>query len=140
MMIMMIIVNGAQIIIIIYERRKNYNYNWKSDCDYNCNRTAIIIVNRIGIVYITILSISLYCIYNYIVYIIILFISLYRFFAKAIYHIGTEILYFQCFVTTDMFLFSKSIIPEDLSTDWRVLKPAGVKRRFKAILKRRKTT
>ena len=31
----------------------------------------------------------------------------------AIYNIGTEILYFQCFVTTDMFLFSKSIIPED---------------------------
>ena len=32
---------------------------------------------------------------------------------KTIYDIGTEILYFQCFVTTDMFLFSKSIIPED---------------------------
>ena len=30
-----------------------------------------------------------------------------------IYNIGTEILDFQCFLTTDMFLFSKCIIPED---------------------------
>ena len=30
-----------------------------------------------------------------------------------IYDIGTKILYFQCFATTDMFLFSKSIIPDD---------------------------
>ena len=34
-------------------------------------------------------------------------------YTKAIYNIGTELLNFQCFLTTDMFLFSKSIIPED---------------------------
>ena len=57
-------------------------------------------------------------------------------YTKAIYNIGTEILYFQCFVTMDMFLFSKSIIPEDSKSARRVLKHAGVKTRFKAILKK----
>ena len=101
------------------------------------------------IVYIIILYISLYCIYHYIVYIIILYTSLYCLYhyivyislyclyhyivlsrqrhksiLKVIYNIGTEILYFQCFVTTDMFLFSKSIIPEDSKISRRDLEHA----------------
>ena len=55
---------------------------------------------------------------------------------NEIYDIGTEILYFQCFVTTDMFLFSISIIPEDLETSRRDLAFGSVKTRFKAILKK----
>ena len=57
-------------------------------------------------------------------------------YTKAIYNIGTEILYFQCFLTTDMFLFSKSIIPEDSKISRRDLEHVCVKRRFKAILKK----
>ena len=49
--------------------------------------------------------------------------------------IGAEILYFQCFVTTDMFLLSKSISPEDSESSRRDLATAGVKTRFKAIQK-----
>ena len=50
--------------------------------------------------------------------------------------VGTEFLYFQCFVTTDMFLFSISIIPEDLESSRRDLAFGSVKTRFKAILKK----
>ena len=35
---------------------------------------------------------------------------------NAIYDIGTEILNFQCFCIMEMFLFSKSIIPEEIKT------------------------
>ena len=59
-------------------------------------------------------------------------------YTKAIYNIGTEILYFQCFLTTDMFLFSKSIIFSATTTDWRVLSRGSVKTRFKAILKKKR--
>ena len=55
---------------------------------------------------------------------------------REIYDIGTKILYFQCFVTTDMFLFSISIIPEDLESSRRDLAFGSVKTRFKAILKK----
>ena len=55
---------------------------------------------------------------------------------REIYDIGAKILYFQCFVTTDMFLFSISIIPEDLETSRRDLAFGSVKTRFKAILKK----
>ena len=34
---------------------------------------------------------------------------------RAIYDIGTEILNFRCFCTMEMFLFSKSIIPDENS-------------------------
>ena len=54
---------------------------------------------------------------------------------REIYDIGTKIIYFQCFVTTDMFLFSISIIPEDLESSRRDLAFDSVKTRFKAILK-----
>ena len=47
---------------------------------------------------------------------IALFNQFYLSILKVIYNIGTEILYFQCFVTTDMFLFSKSIIPEEIKS------------------------
>ena len=50
--------------------------------------------------------------------------------------IGTKFLFVQCFVTTDMFLFSISIIPEDLETSRRDLAFGSVKTRFKAILKK----
>ena len=43
---------------------------------------------------------------------------------------------FSMFVTTDMFLFSISIIPEDLETSRRDLAFGSVKTRFKAILKK----
>ena len=55
---------------------------------------------------------------------------------NEIYDIGTEILYVQCFVTTDMFLFSISIILEDLESSRRDLAFGCVKTRFKAILKK----
>ena len=54
---------------------------------------------------------------------------------SEIYAIGTEFLYFRCLVTTDMFLFSISIIPEDLESSRRDLVFDSVKTRFKAILK-----
>ena len=44
--------------------------------------------------------------------------------------------YFQCFVATDMFLFSISMLPEDLETSRRDLAFGSVKTRFKAILKK----
>ena len=55
---------------------------------------------------------------------------------RAIYDIETKILYFQCFVTTGMFLFSISIIPEDLESSRQDLAFDSVKTRFKAILKK----
>ena len=55
---------------------------------------------------------------------------------NEIYDIGVKILYFQCFVTTNMFLLSKSIIPEDSKISRRDLEHVYVKRRFKAILKK----
>ena len=54
-------------------------------------------------------------------------------FLTKISNIGTEILYFQCFVTTDMFLFCKSII---FSGDCSKSPPPldfSVKTRFKAF-------
>ena len=50
--------------------------------------------------------------------------------------IGTEILYFQCFVTTDMFLFCKPIIFSGNCRICRDLAFGSVKTRFKAILKK----
>ena len=50
-----------------------------------------------------------------------------------IYEIGIKIKYFQCFVTTDMFLLSISIIPEDLESSRRDLAFGSVKTRFKPI-------
>ena len=53
-----------------------------------------------------------------------------------IYDIGANFLYFQCFVTTDMFLFCKPIF---FSGNCRILRDlafGGVKTRFKAILKK----
>ena len=55
---------------------------------------------------------------------------------NEIYDIGIEILYFQCFATTDMLLFS--IFDPDLAK-WsvhRALSAGSVKTRFKAILKK----
>ena len=40
---------------------------------------------------------------------------------NAIYDIGTEILNFQCFCIMEMFLFSKSIIPEEIKTPRPIL-------------------
>ena len=55
---------------------------------------------------------------------------------QIIYDIGTKILYFQCFVTTDMFLFCKPIF---FSGNCRILRDlafGSVKTRFKVILKK----
>ena len=51
--------------------------------------------------------------------------------------IGTQILYFQCFVTTDMFLFCKPIIFSGNCRICRDLAFGSIKTRFKAILKSR---
>ena len=56
---------------------------------------------------------------------------------NEVYDIGTKIPYFQCFVTTDLFLFSKSIILEEIKSARRVLSYGSVKTRFKAILKKK---
>ena len=53
-----------------------------------------------------------------------------------IYDIGTKILYFQCFVTTDMFLFCKPIFFSGNCRICRDLAFGSVKTRFKAILKK----
>ena len=50
--------------------------------------------------------------------------------------IGTKILYFQCFFTTDMFLFCKTILYSGNCRICRDLAFASVKTRFKAILKK----
>ena len=49
--------------------------------------------------------------------------------------IGTKILYFQCIVTTDMFLFCKPIMFSGNCRICRDLAFGSVKTRFKAILK-----
>ena len=54
---------------------------------------------------------------------------------QIIYDIGTIILYFQCFVTTDMFLFCKPIVFSGNCRICRDLAFGSVKTRFKAILK-----
>ena len=54
---------------------------------------------------------------------------------REIYDIGTKILYFQCFVTTDMFLFCKPIIFSGNCRICRDLAFGSIKTRFKAILK-----
>ena len=53
-----------------------------------------------------------------------------------IYDIGTKILYFQCFVTTDMFLFCKPIFFSGNCRICRDLAFGSGKTRFKAILKK----
>ena len=53
-----------------------------------------------------------------------------------IYDIGTKFLYFQCFVTTDMFLFCKPIFFSGNCRICRDLAFGSVKTRFKAILKK----
>ena len=50
-----------------------------------------------------------------------------------IYDIGTKILYFLCFVTTDMFLFCKPIIFSGNCRIFRDLAFGSVKTRFKAF-------
>ena len=50
--------------------------------------------------------------------------------------IGTKILYFQCFVTTDMFLFCKPIFFSGNCRIFRDLAFGSIKTRFKAILKK----
>ena len=55
---------------------------------------------------------------------------------RLIYDIGTKILYFQCFVTTDMFLFCKPIFFSGNCRICRDLAFGSVKTRFKAILKK----
>ena len=52
-----------------------------------------------------------------------------------IYDIGTKILFVQCFVTTDMFLFCKPIFFSGNCRICRDLAFGSVKTRFKAILK-----
>ena len=53
-----------------------------------------------------------------------------------IYDIGTEILYFQCFVITDMLLFCKPILFSGNGRIVRDLSFGSIKTRFKAILKK----
>ena len=56
---------------------------------------------------------------------------------NEIYDIETEILYFQCFVTTDMFLFCKTILYNSGNCRiFRDLAFGSIKTRFKAILKK----
>ena len=55
---------------------------------------------------------------------------------QIIYDIGTTILYFQCFVTTDMFLFCKPIFFSRNCRICRDLAFGSVKTRFKAILQK----
>ena len=55
---------------------------------------------------------------------------------NEIYDIGTDNLYFQCFVTTDMFLFCKPILYSGNCRIFRDLAFGNVKTRFKAILKK----
>ena len=50
--------------------------------------------------------------------------------------IGTKIIYFQCFVTTEMFLFCKPIILSGNCRICRDLAFGSIKTRFKTILKK----
>ena len=45
---------------------------------------------------------------------------------------GSEILNFQCFCIMEMFLFSKSIIPEEIKTPRPILQRFSIKTPFKA--------
>ena len=53
---------------------------------------------------------------------------------KAIYDIGTEILFLHCFATTDMFLFCKKLIFSEFATHWPPDKDFLVKTPFWAII------
>ena len=55
---------------------------------------------------------------------------------QIVYDIGTKILYFQCFVTTGMFLFCKPIFFSGNCRICRNLAFGSVKTCFKAILKK----
>ena len=57
-------------------------------------------------------------------------------FAQIYIDIGTKFLYFQCFVTTDMFLFCKPILYSGNCRIFRDLAFGSIKTRFKAILKK----
>ena len=50
--------------------------------------------------------------------------------------IGTKLIYFQCFVATDMFLFCKPIFFSANCRIFRNLAFGNIKTRFKAILKK----
>ena len=52
---------------------------------------------------------------------------------NEIYDIGTNILYFQCFVTTDMFLFCKPIFFSGICRIFRDLAFGSIKTRFKGF-------
>ena len=55
---------------------------------------------------------------------------------REIYDTGAKIIYFQCFVTTDTFLFYKPIIFSGSCRICRDLAFGSVKTRFKAIFKK----
>ena len=57
-------------------------------------------------------------------------------FAEIYIDIGTNILYFQCFVTTDMFLFCKPIFISGICCIFRDIAFGSAKTRFKAILRK----
>ena len=57
-------------------------------------------------------------------------------FAQIDIDIGTKFLYFQCFFTTDMFLFCKTILYSGNCRIFRDLAFGSIKTRFKAILKK----
>ena len=57
-------------------------------------------------------------------------------FAQIDIDIGTTFLYFQCFFTTDMFLFCKTILYSGNCRIFRDLAFGSIKTRFKAILKK----
>ena len=59
----------------------------------------------------------------------------FQYFAQTNIGIGTKFLYFQCFVTTDMFLFLTIFFSENYRI-FRDLAFGNVKTRFKAILKK----
>ena len=52
---------------------------------------------------------------------------------QIIYDIGTKILYFQCFVTTDMFLFCKPIFFSGICRIFRDLAFRSIKTRFQGF-------
>ena len=57
-------------------------------------------------------------------------------FAQIDIDIGTTFLYFQCFFTTDMFLFCKTILYSGNCRIFRDLAFGSIQTRFKAILKK----
>ena len=76
------------------ERRPNYNYNFAT--------VIVIIIYELWQYMVWILDICWPCI-------------------KAIYNIGTEILYFQCLNCLQTRLFCKSIIPEEIKSSGQML-------------------